>query len=98
MGFYILNIVGRMFLVKNIKIQSFPINICEQRHLKTAQPFSNVRALFWSANIRKPFSNGDGHICASPRTKTLFSCELYKTDVQHRKKQMRFSYADYHIY
>jgi len=26
---------------------------CEQRHLKTAQPFSNVRALFWSANIRK---------------------------------------------
>jgi GTPase len=45
-------------------------NICEQRHLKTAKPFilaspNNVRALFWSANIRKPtlvISNGDGHI------------------------------------
>ena len=39
----------------------FSVGICEQRHLKTAKPFSNVRALFWSANIRKPFSNGDGH-------------------------------------
>ncbi len=37
-------------------------HICERRYSKTVLPFLNIRAIFWSANIRKPFSNGDRHI------------------------------------
>jgi hypothetical protein len=37
--------------------------ICEHRYSKTVLPFLNIRALFWFANIRKPFSNSTRHIC-----------------------------------
>jgi hypothetical protein len=34
---------------------------CEHRYSKTVRPFLNIRALFWFANIRKPFSNSTRH-------------------------------------
>ncbi len=88
------NFVATIFVLRrynpHLETEGFDClqHICERRYSKTVIPFLNIRALFWSANIRKSFSNSARHICVWRQSRPVL---IDERNIDNAYIQKRFS-------